>query len=134
MDPTSTPLIGLLRTRLAWLEQRQRVLAENIANADTPGYRPLDLKPFSMNVSPVEGEGSPGLMRTDPGHVAAGPDGRAFAEEKQRHVYEVAPAGNAVILDEQMAKLNETAMDHHLASQLYRKYLGFIRTAANAKG
>ena len=30
--------------RMQWLGQRQNVLAQNIANTDTPGYRPQDLK------------------------------------------------------------------------------------------
>ena len=117
---------------MAWASQRQRVLAENIANADTPGFRPRDIAPFSTR--PAAAAAAPGMAVTHPSHVRAGPDPRAYAESKQRRAYEVAPAGNAVILDEQMAKLSETAVDHRLATQLYRKYLGFVRAAANAKG
>lgn len=134
MDGEAAPLIGLLRARLSWLAQRQRVLAENIANADTPQFRPLDLEPFAARPSDRAGGTAAGLVRTHPSHVAAGPDPRAYAQERQRRPWEVSPAGNAVVLDEQMAKLSQTAIDHKLATQLYRKYLGFIRTVASAKG
>ena len=48
----------------------------------------------------------------------------SFAERVDRDPYETAPAGNAVVLEEQMAKLNHTAVSHRLASELYRKHLG----------
>lgn len=134
MDREPAPLIGLLRSRLSWLGQRQRVLAENIANADTPNFRPLDLEPFAAAPSARAGGSAAAVVRTHPVHVATGTDPRAYAEERQRRTFEVSPAGNAVVLDEQMAKLSQTAIDHKLATQLYRKYLGFIRTAAGAKG
>ena len=51
MDPTRTPTVSLAERRLAWLENRQRVLAQNIANADTPGYQPRDLRPFAETLA-----------------------------------------------------------------------------------
>ena len=39
MSPLRTPLFDLARKRLAWTEQRQSVLARNIANASTPGFQ-----------------------------------------------------------------------------------------------
>ncbi len=39
MDLNKVSLFGMMKQRLAWLGQRQEVLAQNIANADTPGYR-----------------------------------------------------------------------------------------------
>ncbi len=51
-----------------------------------------------------------------------------------QRVDEVAPAGNAVDLEEQMAKVNETAIAHNLTTQLYRKYLNLVRIAATARG
>ena len=51
MDPTKTGPIALAEQRLRWTEARQRVLAQNIANADTPNYRPSDMQPFAKVLS-----------------------------------------------------------------------------------
>ncbi len=41
-------LFELISARTRWLAQREAVLTRNVANADTPDYRPLDLKPASF--------------------------------------------------------------------------------------
>ena len=43
MAITDIPILSMLRTRMEWAQERQRVLAENVANADTPNYRARDL-------------------------------------------------------------------------------------------
>lgn len=135
MDLATTPLFGLMRERMAWLGQRQRVLAENIANADTPRFRPSDIAPFVPPGDQTAVRAAAALSRTHAGHIApAGGQARGAAEERARTVYEATPSGNAVVLEEQMAKVNETAIAHRLAAQVYRKYLGLVRLAASAKG
>ena len=52
-----------------------------------------------------------------------------YAEETERRPFETSPAGNAVILEEQMSKINETSVNHRLTTQLYRKQLNMVRTA-----
>jgi flagellar basal-body rod protein FlgB len=134
MDLATTPLFGLMRERMAWLAQRQRVLAENIANADTPRFRPRDIAPFVPRGDQSEVRAEADLALTQPGHIApAGDAARGVGEEKARTVYEATPSGNAVVLEEQMAKVNETAIAHRLAAQVYRKYLGLVRLAASSK-
>ena len=54
MDLTRSPTIALAERRIAWLEERQRVLAQNIANADTPGYQPRDLGDFSNVLAKID--------------------------------------------------------------------------------
>jgi len=109
MDPTRTTPVALAERRLAWLESRQRVLAQNIANADTPGYRPRDLRPFAEALAPAGGA-APGSR----------PD---------RQVAERAPNGNAVALDQQALKVADADTAHAFATGLHRRYLGMFRTA-----
>ena len=45
MPISDIPILSMLRTRMQWHQERQQVLAENVANADTPNYRPRDLAP-----------------------------------------------------------------------------------------
>lgn len=133
MDFGGTPLLSEFKSRLAWLGQRQQVLAQNIANADTPGFRPRDIEPFrdllGREARPLA------LGVTSPRHLATA-DRRAgpFAERATRQGYETAPAGNGVVLEEQVAKVNETNIAHRLTTQLYKKYLGMVRIATGARG
>ena len=124
MDPSQTAPIGLAERRLAWLDSRQRVLAQNIAHADTPGYRPRDLPDFARLLANRAGVG---LARTDPRHLApAGGNARARID---RTAGDVAPNGNAVSLDREALKVADTDSAHALAINLHRSWLGMFRTA-----
>lgn len=127
MDPTRTTPVSLAERRLAWLESRQRVLAQNIANADTPGYRPRDLRPFAETLAGAGGGGGIGLLRTDARHLA--PAGAPPGARPDRQVAERAPNGNAVALDQQALKVADTDTAHAFATGLHRRYLGMFRTA-----
>lgn len=134
MDPTRTSLFEQMKARMDWLDHRQRVLAQNIANADTPGYQPRDLKAFDINRPIDSGPFAVTLRETVAGHQGSTHATRQADEAKERKAYEIAPAGNAVDLEEQMAKVGDTAIAHKTTSELYRKYLGLMKTVLNAKG
>ena len=112
---------------------RMRLVAQNLANADTPGYRPQDLRAadFARLVRTAQNPAQAvTLARTAPGHQGGGPQAAiGLAAHDVATEYETAPDGNAVILEEQMAKATETALDFQLTSNLYRKYHGMIRIA-----
>ncbi|MDJ0944153.1 MAG: flagellar basal body protein [Kiloniellales bacterium] len=135
MDFGKLPIFDVLARRMGWLGQRQEVLAQNIANADTPDYRPLDLKaaPFeralASQVRPVR------LAQSDPGHLS-GPRADAGRDFKDGRVpgYETAPAGNAVVLEQQLVSVAETQMDFQMMTSLYRKHLDMFRTALGRSG
>lgn len=134
MDATAPVLFQTIKQRLAWLGQRQAVLARNVANADTPGFRPRDLRPFGPAALAAEARPPVAMTATRPAHLTGRRrESSAFAERIERKPYETAPAGNAVVLEEQMAKLNHTAVSHRLASELYRKHLGMINTATGRR-
>ncbi|MCQ4161967.1 flagellar basal body protein [Roseomonas sp. GC11] len=119
----SDPL-ALAGQRLQWLEQRQKVLAQNIANANTPGYQPRDLAPFA---SALERAGTAAaLARTDPRHIAARDEPRG---QRDRAAAERAPDGNAVSLEQQALKVAETDQAHALALNLYKSWAGLFRSA-----
>lgn len=138
MGTTDAPLFQLLSARMGWLSQRQAVLAQNIANADTPDYRPRDLREKDFLRLAQGYAGRPtriAVTRTDQGHLTGKGSARiGLAGEEQRLPYEVSPDGNAVILEEQTAKAGQTALDHQLASNVYKKYVGLIKTALGSSG
>src|SRR5580658_7420262 len=108
MPITDIPLISMLRTRMEWHQERQRVLAENVANADTPDYRARDLAP--PNFEEALTAPSVALARTDPGHIAGVGDDSPFATDGDLH-YEVRPGGNAVSHEDEMMKVASNQMD-----------------------
>jgi flagellar basal-body rod protein FlgB len=117
-------LLKLTERRMAWLEARQRVLAGNVANADTPGYQPRDVRSFATVLA---GAAGPRMAATDPRHLAA-PNDAALARP-DRSAPDRAPNGNAVSLDREALKIAETDQAHALAATLHRRYLGLFRTA-----
>ncbi|MCX8135050.1 MAG: flagellar basal body protein [Roseococcus sp.] len=124
MDVLGTGPIALAERRLAWLDARQRLLAQNVANADTPGFRPRDLMPFAEVLA--RRRAAPGLAVTDARHIT--PAGLASGEVAAR-IRERTPDGNAVSIEEQALRIAETDQAHALAMGLHRKYLGLFRTA-----
>ena len=125
MDPSQSAPVSLAERRLAWLDARQRVLAQNIAHADTPGYRPRDLPDFAGLVKRQNGP-SVGLARTDQQHLSAARDPRARVD---RQAVDATPNGNAVSLDREAMKVADTDSAHALAIGLHRRWLGLFRTA-----
>lgn len=122
MDFSHIPLFALADKRLAWIDRRQELLAENIANADTPGWRAHDLVPFVKTLQ----QAGVALARTDPAHLvgndAAG-DLRSEQEKTER-----APDGNGVAIDQELKKVADTDSAHELVSLIDMKYLGLFRT------
>lgn len=131
MDYSQLGLFRLTAQRFRWLEQRQEVLAQNIANADTPGYLPNDLIPFERHLAQQAraGVGHLAPTVTQSGHLPGRGGGEETPEARMRDVYDVAPSGNEVVLEQQLMQVTETAMQHQMASGLYRKHLGMIRMA-----
>ncbi len=115
-------LFDLLESKLSWISARQHVVAQNISNADTPGYRPKDLSPFSamldqFNVAPVQ---------TNPLHLAGyAPSGTAH----QQALTERAPDGNAVGLEDQLTKVADNENMQAVTGNLWKTYMGMFMTA-----
>lgn len=134
MDLASTPFFGLLRTRLDQLSERQRLIAENIANASTPGYRPRDIDTagFERLLAAVAGGRGLAMSRTHAAHMT--PGGSVEARIVTRDDSETTIDGNAVVLEEQMARAAETRMAFETGIALYQKGLDLVRLAARAPG
>lgn len=115
--------MALAERRLHWLDRRLSVLAQNVANADTPGFRPRDLTPFRRE---LDGELRLAMARTQPGHGAGNPLA-AINARADRSAVEVAPDGNAVSLDREALRVAETETAHQLAMAVHRSFMGMFR-------
>ena len=128
MPISDIPILAMLRTRMAWHQERQRVLANNVANADTPKFKPRDLVPPDFGrTAPAAGPAV--LVRTDPMHLSASGAGGGSPAIDSRARYQVRPTGNAVSLEEEMMKVAANQMDYQTVTTLYSRGLGLIKTA-----
>jgi flagellar basal-body rod protein FlgB len=132
MNFADTPVLGMLRERMSWLNARQNVLSQNVANADSPGYLARDLKPIDFEDEmrrATSGASSNGLVTTDPRHMtisAVQDAGYAGADAPDT---EANPTGNTVSLESEMIKVADTQAQYQAATNLYSKALSMMRTA-----
>jgi flagellar basal-body rod protein FlgB len=135
LDLADTPFFGLLRARLDQLSERQRLIAENIANASTPGYRPrdLDASGFERLLASAAGGRGLAMTRTNAAHMTPG-GGSARTRVVARDDGETTIDGNAVVLEDQMARAAETRMAFETGIALYQKGLELVRLAARPPG
>ncbi|CCG39660.1 flagellar basal body rod protein FlgB [Magnetospirillum molischianum] len=123
-------IFKVTKAQMDWLAQRQEVLAENIANANTPRYLPKDLKPVSFK-EVLTGTQAPTVtaVATNSAHIVPEMGIDPFKSVTQRKTYESAPDGNAVILEEQMAKIGESGTSFNTSASLFQKYQKMIMNA-----
>ena len=137
MSLDAIPLFAMLRSKMGYETARQRTLAENVANSDTPGYAPNDLKPFSASLALQNGGGGGGVApaRTSAMHMA----GRTTTPSRALKPVgapdsEARLDGNQVVLEEEMMKLSDSRGAYDAAVSLYQQSLSLLRTAARAPG
>ena len=131
MNLPEIPLLSMLKGRMSWLEARQDVLSQNVANADTPGYVTHDLKPMDFE-SLLRNAGAsqfqPGLAVTDSRHIAITSSSSTFGSSESPDV-EASPNGNSVSLEQEMIKVSDTQGQFAAATNLYSKAMQLMRTA-----
>lgn len=137
MNLAEIPIFSMLRSRLGYLTERQKVIAQNIANSDTVRYVGQDLKPFAFDaeVQMHQAQSAGVLSVTQPGHISPknerrGPQVRSLKSPDS----ETTLNGNSVVLEEEMIKMSDTRMDYDAAITFYQKSMNMLRTAARPPG
>lgn len=134
------PIFAMMKQRLHWLTERQQVLAQNVANANTPGYQARDLKKLDFGAM-VDASG-PMLapVATNPGHIGSPVAGTGAGansmlgqarggEVIKQPDFETSPTGNSVTLEDEMVKVAQNQMDYEEVTALYNKGMGLVRIA-----
>jgi len=134
MNLESIPLLAMLKGKLGYVNQRQKLLAENVANADTPGYAPRDLKPFSFDQALKSSTALGGLQRTNAMHLQGSVAQNSVWQPQVSPDSEARLDGNQVVLEDEMMKMTESRLDFETAVGLYQQSLGLIRLAARKPG
>ena len=129
------PLFSMLKDRLNYLNQRQQVIAQNVANSDTPGYVPNDLKPFTIT---ADASLPLATTQTNAAHLSApGASASASASAWRPQASpdsETRLDGNQVELEEEMMKMQDARLNYETALGLYQKSLSLIQLALKAPG
>mgnify|MGYP003576071376 CR=1 FL=1 len=131
---TDLPLLSQIKGRLNWLDQRQRVIAENVANSDTPGYVGRDLNQPANFAEAMRSGGRLSMTRTSAMHIAPAGQAAARFDTVKAPDSETTLDGNAVVVEEQMLKMAESRMAYDAAIGFYQKSMMMLRTAARAPG
>ena len=123
-------ILTLASALSAHASARQEVIAENVAHADTPGYRARDLADFASLI-----EDGPGFSArtTRPGHIPFGAGPQGFEPREDAAFGAETPNGNSVSLEDQMTRAAEVRQEHDLAVGVYAKALDILRTAVTRR-
>ncbi|HLI23139.1 MAG TPA: flagellar basal body rod protein FlgB [Stellaceae bacterium] len=132
MDIGRIPLFEALSKRMAWLTERQTVLAENVANANTPGYVAKDLKELDFGSVLGQAQGTLQLAATQSGHMISPiQDTTApIVTEADDHSID----GNGVSLESQMMKVSTNAADYALVTTLYKQNVDMVKSVLGGGG
>ncbi len=131
MSINDLPALSVLRTKMQWHQERQRVLSENVSNSDTPNFKPRDLVEPKFDNTGASAMGSVGALpmaRTSTDHISASGAEPTF-DQNRRVGFETRPAGNAVSLEDEMLKVSANQMDYAAVTSLYSKSLHLLKVA-----
>ena len=129
MDLNKFSVFRMMTGKMRWLSSRQGALSQNVANADTPKYRAMDIKEIDFRKAEGASSFKVEMARTHPSHYGRTGVKGDFQEAGERNPYETLPTGNAVVLEEQLIKVAQTKHDYELMTRLYRKHLEMFRIA-----
>ena len=111
---------------------RLSVVAQNVAHADTPGYRAGDVASFAesyaQDAKHIE------MRATRAGHLTGGADSAMPSLEVRRTSLAGAPNGNSVSIEQEMVKAASARQDHEMALAIYRNTSSIIRASLGRQG
>jgi flagellar basal-body rod protein FlgB len=128
MDLRDLPLLSMLKERMSWLNQRQDVLSQNVANSDTPRYVARDLKELDFDQM-VGAQSGTRMATTNVRHIALSSLHAGKFEDHETPDQESNPNGNAVSLEVEMIKVADTQAQYAAAANIYAKAVAMMRTA-----
>ena len=148
MGPDDIPLFAMLKNRMGYLSERQKLIAQNVANGDTPDYQPRDLKAYSFKatldqqsagqpyrggaVSPTATNGVQ-MMATSSAHMAP-PKTISPWRSPEGPDTETTLDGNSVTLEDQMLKMTDARMNYDAAVGFYQKSMAMLKTSTRRPG
>lgn len=118
-------LSKLVSNNNEWLSVRQTTIAENIANANTPGFRAKDLEPFTSVISKTQ----LAMTATHGSHLGQSMEVARASDVEKADSWTVSHSGNSVSLEQELMKAGEVARDHSLNSSIAKSFHRMYLTA-----
>ena len=129
MNLPDVPLLSMLKERMTWLHQRQDLLSQNVANADTPGYVARDLKALDFENALRKTSSGAAMMTTNARHIAIAPTSASKFDDVAAPDVAYSANGNAVSLEMEMIKVSDTQAQFQAAANIYAKAMTLMKTA-----
>jgi flagellar basal-body rod protein FlgB len=140
MDLNKIPLLSVLKGRMSYVNQRQKLIAENVANSNTPNFAPSDLKGFtfegalkSQGVLPQAGQ-PVNTARTQAAHLAGTQKVSGPWKPEETPDSEARLDGNQVVLEDEMLKMTTAKLDYDAAISFYQQSMGMLKMAIRKPG
>jgi flagellar basal-body rod protein FlgB len=120
-------LFQLAAQQAQWLSVRQSAVSSNIANANTPGFRAVDVEPFESILS----GSSVSMAATHPSHVGASATKASFSVSEVESRTPVLPSENSVELEQEMIKAGEIRRAFELNTGLVKAFHRMLMMASS---
>jgi flagellar basal-body rod protein FlgB len=135
MDYSGIKLMQMMQVKMAYLSEKQDVLAQNIANADTPGFKAKKMRDLDFERLALAEARRLQLRGSSAGSSLAGTRStQEFKQDKQRKTYETTPVENNISLEEQMAMVAMNNLEYTTVTNLYTKTSGMFKVALGQGG
>lgn len=128
------PIFAALRDKMQWHQTRQTLLAENVANAETPNYVGRDLSAYSFEGHVQRSRASVTTAATDARHFSVGGSNADRFGARRMNNFEIMPDANGITLEEEMMKVTTNQMDYQAATTLYSRSMRLVRIALGKQG
>lgn len=125
MGITDLPLFSALTDKMRWHQTRQSLLAENVANAETPNFRGRDLAAYSFG----DQLSNLSTATTMTKHISVTGSGTETFGSRNAAAFEITPEGNGVTIEDEMMKVTQNQMDFQTVTSLYSKSMRILKVA-----
>lgn len=124
----SVYLFDLASRQAQWLAVRQATISGNIANANTPGFKALDVEPFADVLDKTKLT----MAATDSGHIGFDASRVRSAKVKKSESWDIMHSGNSVSIEQEMAKAGEVNREHSLNTSIVKAFHRMVLASARS--
>ena len=119
-------LFGVVSRHNQWLSVRQSTIASNIANANTPGYKALDVEPFEKVLESTRLT----MQTTQSGHMTDGANKTTAVEARKSEPWETTHSGNSVSLEQELISAGEVNRAYRLNTGIAKAFHRMLLASA----
>ena len=135
MTSVNLNIVEMLKTRMQYDGERQKVLAENVSSQGIPGYKARDPVPLNFANVLASQVRKVDIKTTDKQHLSGvKPHTDRFITHNAGDSFEVKATGNNISTEEEMMKVAQNAADYQMSANLYKKIGGMYKIALGAQG